>query len=184
MSAVVCRAARGGAAGGDCGAANRLLARSSPGVKASEFPRSARIDPLRGSAKVIHSEHLKRKTMIAKCPCQQCGVNIEFEVENANQFVPCPSCGKQTRLLIPGSREHAQTTHAAKLNAKTEAKIMPCPDCGLQVSRRALFCPGCGAFERRLFWNIWRIVSTFWLVSLVFAVLGLIIWKLFMLAGE
>ena len=39
--------------------------------------------------------------MIAKCPCQQCGVNIEFDAEQANQFVACPSCGSQTRLLIP-----------------------------------------------------------------------------------
>lgn len=39
--------------------------------------------------------------MIAKCPCQQCGVNIEFDAEQAKQFVACPSCGGQTRLLIP-----------------------------------------------------------------------------------
>ena len=41
--------------------------------------------------------------MIAKTSCQHCGIHIEFEVENANQFVPCPSCGKQTRLLMAGS---------------------------------------------------------------------------------
>jgi len=35
VSAVACRAERGGAAGGDSGAANRLLARSSPEVKSS-----------------------------------------------------------------------------------------------------------------------------------------------------
>jgi hypothetical protein len=41
--------------------------------------------------------------MIAKTSCQHCGIHIEFEVENANQFVSCPSCGKQTRLLVPGA---------------------------------------------------------------------------------
>ncbi len=165
MSAGVCRAERGGATGGDAGAGNWLLARSSPGAVfgVDELPACVK-DSL--------------QAMIAKCPCQQCGVNIEFEVENANAFVACPSCGKQTRLLLPSSREYSQTAHAAKLNAKKETKIVSCPDCGNDVSRKALFCPSCGAFERGLFRNIWRIVSTFWLVSLVFAVLGLIIWKL------
>jgi len=39
--------------------------------------------------------------MIAKTKCQHCGVHIEFEAENDGAFVPCPSCGKQTRLLLP-----------------------------------------------------------------------------------
>jgi hypothetical protein len=38
--------------------------------------------------------------MIARTSCQHCGVNIEFEAENAGETVPCPSCGKQTRLLL------------------------------------------------------------------------------------
>lgn len=39
--------------------------------------------------------------MTAKTSCQQCGVHIEFEVENAGETVPCPSCGQQTTLLLP-----------------------------------------------------------------------------------
>lgn len=39
--------------------------------------------------------------MIAKTSCQHCGIHIEFDVESANQFVSCPSCGQQTRLLLP-----------------------------------------------------------------------------------
>ena len=117
--------------------------------------------------------------MITKCPCQQCGVNIEFEAEQANQFVACPSCGKQTRLLLPGSREHALTSHAAKLNAKAETKMTTCPDCGLQVSRRAFWCPACGSMGESLFWKIWEIMAAFWLVNLVVAVLAFLIWKLF-----
>ncbi len=42
--------------------------------------------------------------MIVKCSCQHCGVHIEFDAEAANQFAPCPSCGSQTRLLIPGGK--------------------------------------------------------------------------------
>lgn len=41
--------------------------------------------------------------MISKCACQFCGINIEFDVEAANSFVPCPACAKQTRLLIPAT---------------------------------------------------------------------------------
>ena len=39
--------------------------------------------------------------MIAKTSCQLCGQHIEFEVENAGETVACPSCGQQTRLLLP-----------------------------------------------------------------------------------
>ena len=38
--------------------------------------------------------------MISKCRCQTCGVNIEFDVENAGTLAPCPACGAQTRLQI------------------------------------------------------------------------------------
>jgi hypothetical protein len=38
--------------------------------------------------------------MIAKCPCQQCQTNIEFEIEHAGEFVQCPNCNQQTRLLL------------------------------------------------------------------------------------
>lgn len=41
--------------------------------------------------------------MIAKCSCQNCGVHIEFEAEDANQIAPCPSCGTHTRLVLPTS---------------------------------------------------------------------------------
>jgi hypothetical protein len=43
----------------------------------------------------------QKKKMTSKIPCQQCGVNIEFDLENANQFVDCPSCNQKTRLIVP-----------------------------------------------------------------------------------
>ena len=48
--------------------------------------------------------------MIAECSCQQCGVNIEFDIEQANQFVACPSCGQQTRLLLPSKSAQKSST--------------------------------------------------------------------------
>jgi hypothetical protein len=52
--------------------------------------------------------------MMAKCPCQNCGGNVEFEVvdfsqsgEGANQIfgqtIDCPHCGKPTPLYLQKS---------------------------------------------------------------------------------
>ena len=41
--------------------------------------------------------------MLSKCPCQNCGVNIEFDAEAGGQFVACPACNGQTRLIVPGA---------------------------------------------------------------------------------
>jgi hypothetical protein len=40
--------------------------------------------------------------MIAKCPCEHCGVNIEFATEEflSGSSVPCPTCGKETPLYV------------------------------------------------------------------------------------
>jgi len=129
--------------------------------------------------------------MIAKCQCQQCGQSVEFDAAQfersgetshrlLGQTIDCPNCGVRTQLYLPRVNQPA-----FKMPAATPARggLVKCPDCGNDVSRKALYCPSCGAFERDLFRNIWRIVSTFWLVSLVFAVLGLILWKLFTLAA-
>jgi predicted RNA-binding Zn-ribbon protein involved in translation (DUF1610 family) len=118
--------------------------------------------------------------MIEKCPCQQCGVNIEFEIENANQFVPCPSCGKETRLLMPGTSEHAQTTLAAKLATRTGGKTVPCVDCGHKISRRAFFCPSCGSIGSP-FLKIFYIVCCVVMAGVILDVIGLIINKIFSL---
>jgi hypothetical protein len=51
--------------------------------------------------------------MIAKTSCQHCEQHIEFDAEGANQFVTCPTCGKQTRLLMAvgiGKPKPARTT--------------------------------------------------------------------------
>jgi Zn finger protein HypA/HybF involved in hydrogenase expression len=80
--------------------------------------------------------------MIAKCPCQQCGVHIEFEAENDGEFVACPSCGQQTRLVLPSSKPAAMkpTFGETKCN---------CQRCGNQIAfpvdllNTEVECPHC-----------------------------------------
>ncbi len=36
-----------------------------------------------------------------KCPCKECGNNIEFPAFAARTTVPCPHCGQWTELLLP-----------------------------------------------------------------------------------
>ena len=37
----------------------------------------------------------------SKCPCKECGNNIEFPAYAARTTVPCPHCGQWTELLPP-----------------------------------------------------------------------------------
>jgi DNA-directed RNA polymerase subunit RPC12/RpoP len=39
-------------------------------------------------------------TTLAKCPCNNCSGNIEFESDYAGQTVPCPHCGLDTVLFL------------------------------------------------------------------------------------
>jgi len=93
--------------------------------------------------------------MIAKCACQHCDVNIEYEVENANQFVPCPSCGKQTRLLPP----KPSVTRPKIEGPAAEPKLGACEDCGGQISRKSIICPHCGKFINVPFRLVWMAVG-------------------------
>ena len=62
--------------------------------------------------------------MIVKSSCQHCGIHIEFDAESANEFVPCPSCGKQTRLLLPRNKPPSPPTAAIPdLNIQARLKI-------------------------------------------------------------
>jgi Zn finger protein HypA/HybF involved in hydrogenase expression len=79
--------------------------------------------------------------MIAKTSCQQCGVHIEFEVEDAGQIVSCPSCGQQTSLLMPNRKP-------AEAPPVVEAKCN-CQRCGNQIAfpvdlnNTEVECPHC-----------------------------------------
>jgi hypothetical protein len=61
-----------------------------------------------------------QKLMIAKCACLNCGQHMEFEAESAGQLVPCPACGKQTRLLMP-----LKSFTPESVKSKLDARLSP-----------------------------------------------------------
>jgi DNA-directed RNA polymerase subunit RPC12/RpoP len=56
--------------------------------------------------------------MNAKCPCQNCTADIEFEAEQAGQRVSCPHCGETTLLFIV-----PEVAEPAPAPAKTEPRL-------------------------------------------------------------
>lgn len=61
--------------------------------------------------------------MIVKTSCQHCGIHIEFDAESVNEFVSCPSCGKQTRLLLPRKQANVPPVPAIRdLNIQARLK--------------------------------------------------------------
>ena len=47
---------------------------------------------------------LGQQPMLAKCICTNCAGHLEFEEENAGESIPCPHCGFETTLELPGSK--------------------------------------------------------------------------------
>src|SRR5438105_4708418 len=43
--------------------------------------------------------------MLTKCICTNCAGHLEFEEENAGERIPCPHCGFETTLAMPGTRQ-------------------------------------------------------------------------------
>ena len=41
--------------------------------------------------------------MLVKCLCTNCAGHLEFEEENNGEKIPCPHCGFETTLYLPGS---------------------------------------------------------------------------------
>ena len=106
--------------------------------------------------------------MIAKCQCQWCEGNIEFDPAKFQesgrgvnwifgQTVPCPHCGKETMLCLDieeapniapeaaSTIQHPKVTPKAPSAGLTLGRLAKCPDCWNPVSPRAYFCPHCGA---------------------------------------
>lgn len=42
--------------------------------------------------------------MLVKCICTNCAGHLEFEEENAGERIPCPHCGFETALTLPGAK--------------------------------------------------------------------------------
>ena len=85
--------------------------------------------------------------MIAKCPCEHCGVNIEFATEEflSGSSVPCPTCGKETTL---------STMNVSRETESNQIVNCPCQQCGGEIGFDAgelveenslVPCPHCGA---------------------------------------
>ncbi len=142
--------------------------------------------------------------MTAKCPCEHCGVNIEFATEEflSGSSVKCPECGKETTLYVS-----PQAKPETKVESANESQPLPtspvpdtnssknlrvCADCGHQVSRHADACPHCGAsFKKRhgvFFYVFWGVVSLFatifilWILAVVFLGIGFVAVPAFMAA--
>lgn len=129
--------------------------------------------------------------MILKCPCQQCGTNLEFEAEQLGQFITCPSCEKQTRLLdrAPGNSFLEQLDAPLPLTAGkpvaaqgaamvtatgpprngSNVTLVACPDCKGAISQRALMCPACGSTAGIRFKLVWDVMCHVGVVGLIFA---------------
>lgn len=88
--------------------------------------------------------------MTMKCYCQNCGLHVEFDSAMIGQTVPCPNetCGLPVLLQLP---EPPKTFRETKLQAVKQlatsdlSKLVSCADCAEVVSKRAHFCPHCGA---------------------------------------
>ena len=84
--------------------------------------------------------------MIAKCPCEHCGVNIEFSTEEflSGSSVPCPTCGKETTLSVGNVIVNCPCQHcfgAIEFESSglvEENSLVQCPHCGLETK---LFIP-------------------------------------------
>jgi len=114
--------------------------------------------------------------MIEKTSCQQCGTHIEFDIDHANQFVACPSCGQQTRLLLPSVPKTAAQSGPKQIERLGYIKPMRnCGDCGFEISKRAVFCPKCGGFNTVPFGLVWIAVGLVMGCSAIYGLIVLII---------
>ena len=101
--------------------------------------------------------------MISKCACEQCGEELEFDVEQAGHAIICPTCKRETPVNMLKRTKSFQFQEPEKLSP-----LQKCPDCGEIISRNADVCPKCGgkvATARSIFAS---------LISL--CVIGLAIW--------
>jgi predicted amidophosphoribosyltransferase len=82
------------------------------------------------------------KAMIAKCKCQVCGEDVEFDVEQNGQAAICPTCGRETVVKLSEKPKSFQLHEPHK---HLFTPLMKCKDCGAMISRTAETCPKCGA---------------------------------------
>ena len=129
--------------------------------------------------------------MLAKCHCQHCRQNIEFDLadfipsgetasERIGQKISCPHCGANTILGVKKNGHH----DAALKQKVLPASLTTCPDCGGEQSVRAVMCPHCGSIVTVRFGLVWRIVCWVTLASSILALIGAAIGLLFVAAAK
>ena len=96
--------------------------------------------------------------MDTKFNCPRCNQNLSVEASGAGMLVNCPNCKEQ--IEIPRGAVEGKEAMEGK-EETMNPKLMPCPDCGHQVSKQAATCPGCGrrisfanAMFSAIFWGI------------------------------
>ena len=60
---------------------------------------------------------------IAKCKCQHCEQNIEFETSHAGESVACPNCGMDTLLFSASLMQPVRPKSASKSQAAAQTQI-------------------------------------------------------------
>jgi uncharacterized Zn finger protein (UPF0148 family) len=65
--------------------------------------------------------------MIAKCPCEHCGVNIEFATEEflSGSAVTCPHCGKEMALYVS---PQAKPAPVPEVEQSAQKPTLPTPN--------------------------------------------------------
>lgn len=146
--------------------------------------------------------------MIAKCECQNCRQAVEFEAADfefnsetshrkLGQTINCPHCQQPTQIYMnkaefiapkkPGLVADLKEIwtdpkwlerQEAKRQELRQSMLIPCADCGKEISKRAFFCPSCGSMGKSLFFKICDIVLAFYFVTLFFGLMGWLILKL------
>lgn len=69
-----------------------------------------------------------------KVECPHCRQGYEVDEAYRGQFVECESCGKGFEA----------DNVSAPSQQKTNPNLFACPDCGVQISKKAQTCPHCG----------------------------------------
>jgi hypothetical protein len=49
--------------------------------------------------------------MTVKCNCNHCSAHLEFDSASAGSVIPCPTCGMDTTLYVPGQKPFAPITN-------------------------------------------------------------------------
>ena len=75
--------------------------------------------------------------MLVKCICTNCAGHLEFEEENAGETIPCPHCGFETVLFLPGTRALDPELLALSRRRALRRRLLP-------VGAGLLVLAGCG----------------------------------------